>query len=1033
MRVVHKHDDFVRPGSRNLQEPPVSFLIGMTCPAPFRRAGRCALARLAVPFLSLAAVIATASAGAQVCATPGRDGPGGVLSGVVNTYYPANASVTAGSSTTISLLAATAGSVPIAAGDLLLVIQMQDATIDVRNSARYGGNNGTGSGATNWGTAGQYEFIVATSAVGIGGGTLSFRGAGAANRLVYSYTNVVPVSGVTAQKRFQVVRVPQYSSATLGGGIVTPAWNGRAGGVLVLDIAGTATVSGVVSADGKGFRGGAGRGATGGNNGGPNDYRVGANVGYHGQKGEGVAGTPQYVWDGAAMTNTGVDGYRNGSSARGAPANAGGGGTDGNPGNNDENSGGGGGGNAGAGGRGGNSWNSNLNVGGRGGALSASAQGRLILGGGGGAATTNNATGFPGAGLASSGAPGGGIIMLRAGRIAGSGTLSANGMDANNTVTNDGSGGGGAGGSILVYATTNSGMSALTLSARGGNGGSNSGGGVPHGPGGGGGGGFIATNGGGPATILFGGANGTTSNGAFNATGGASGTYIASVNGGTLPGISPSSLCIPQLTVTKTTSTASVTAGGTATYTVTVTNAAGRDTARSIVLSDTLPAGMTFASGTPPTLLGGATFDGTVLPAVGDAIVRGGVFAIPGGAQVTATFTVNVAGRAAPGVRQNGAVATYLDPERTIVAGTTTAIYNSASSPGEDVNVAGAPDLRISKSHSGSFIAGRPGVYAIVPSNAGFVATTGTVTVVDTLPAGLTFASFTGAGWACAAAAQIVTCTSGAAIAAGAAGSTISLTVTVAVGAAPGVTNIAAVAGGAEPAGNADDNRVTDPTAVLLAGVAVTPDGVVVPRLPSNAVSYTQTYAITNSGSAGDVLTLVVTGTPGTIVAIVSVNGVAGPTTTITVAAGATANVNVVYTVKDTAASLTDSLRLKATSGNDPLSFDNGEAVITVIRAQLSMTKEMYRDDRVTLIGPADQVQPGEFVQYKVTITSSGGADATTVIVTDALPGPVTYDSATGDAAGWTFTPAGANLTAQLAGTLPAGQSRFFWVRVRVQ
>ena len=72
-------------------------------------------------------------------------------------------------------------------------------------------------------------------------------------------------------------------------------------------------------------------------------------------KGEGIAGTPAYVYNsiiGTASGNqTGADGYPNGDRARGAPANAGGGG-------NQHNAGGGGGGNGGIGGFGGNSWNS---------------------------------------------------------------------------------------------------------------------------------------------------------------------------------------------------------------------------------------------------------------------------------------------------------------------------------------------------------------------------------------------------------------------------------------------------------------------------------------------------------------------------------------------------------------------------------------------------------------------------------------------------------------------------------------------------
>jgi uncharacterized repeat protein (TIGR01451 family) len=103
-----------------------------------------------------------------------------------------------------------------------------------------------------------------------------------------------------------------------------------------------------------------------------------------------------------------------------------------------------------------------------------------------------------------------------------------------------------------------------------------------------------------------------------------------------------------------------------------------------------------------------------------------------------------------------------------------------------------------------------------------------------------------------------------------------------------------------------------------------------------------------------------------------------------------------------------------------------------VTRAGITMAKQLYRDDRTTLVNGAAKVTGGEYVQYRVTVTSTGGADATTVSITDPIPAEVTYDSATPDAAGWTIVTGAGTLTADLAGTLAAGASRFFWIRVRV-
>lgn len=108
------------------------------------------------------------------------------------------------------------------------------------------------------------------------------------------------------------------------------------------------------------------------------------------------------------------------------------------------------------------------------------------LGGGGGAGSTNDNVNFAN----SSGGTGGGIVIIRAGSIAGTGSISANGGDAPDVLTDDGAGGGGGGGWILVSARQASSPS-LTMTARGGAGGDASGG---MGAGGGGGGGYIGTS-----------------------------------------------------------------------------------------------------------------------------------------------------------------------------------------------------------------------------------------------------------------------------------------------------------------------------------------------------------------------------------------------------------------------------------------------------------------------------------------------------------------------------------------------------------
>lgn len=489
------------------------------------------------------ATIALRSPTIAVCAVPGRDGSPTSLSGVVNTYYPGTATANAGAAS-ISVGASQGATTPIASGDLLLVIQMQDAAIDYTNTSSYG-NGSSGSGATNYNSAGLYEFVRATGPVS--GGSVPIQGTGTGLGLRNTYTND-NATAIQGQRRFQVVRVPQYDSATVTGQITAQAWNGSTGGIVVMDVAGTLTFSGGgINVDAKGFRGGGGQqlsGQTGGSN---TAYRTRATPPsgtplYNGNKAEGVAGSPNYMYDGTATLASG-SGYPDGtnadaSRARGAPGNAGGGGTDGNPSANDQNSGGGGGGNGGAGGLGGNTWSSNLSLGGFGGAVFPYAAGRLAMGGGGGSGSRNNSTG-----VQSSGGQGGGLIIVRANSITGTANLSANG-GVGVTPANDGGGGGGAGGSVLVFARTGV-LTSLTINAKGANGTNADPTGSAHGPGGGGAGGVIYLSSAAVSTSVTGGANGTTTAAAnaYGATSGTAGVTNTNLTESQIPGVTSGATC----------------------------------------------------------------------------------------------------------------------------------------------------------------------------------------------------------------------------------------------------------------------------------------------------------------------------------------------------------------------------------------------------------------------------------------------------------------------------------------------------------
>jgi len=123
----------------------------------------------------------------------------------------------------------------------------------------------------------------------------------------------------------------------------------------------------------------------------------------------------------------------------------------------------------------------------------------------------------------------------------------------------------------------------------------------------------------------------------------------------------------------------------------------------------------------------------------------------------------------------------------------------------------GVADLTAIVSHSAEFVSGSQGTYTIRAANAGSAASTGTVTITDTLPAGLVPMGVSASGWNCQISGQTVTCSTGAAIAAGQSSQPITLVVNV-TGAPGSVTNSVTISGGGET--NTANNSASDATTI---------------------------------------------------------------------------------------------------------------------------------------------------------------------------------------------------------------------------
>lgn len=381
--------------------------------------------------------------------------------------YTVTTSIATGSGTIT--LSSTPSSGCLAAGDEIIIINLEGTSSDNAN-------------------VGKYE----TATVGsISSATISL-----ASTLANTYDG-------TTQK-IMVQRVPNYTSVTINGSttLTASAWNGTKGGVLFFRATGTVTVTGTISVNSLGYRGG-----TNTANGESYDGTVGAGgaIGSAGTNGGG---------SGSGDTSASPQGTRGGGGASGAVNSGGDQGAGGGAGGGYGGGGGGGGGGAdcnatagtgglgggtgvSAGGGGGGMWNGSCNLPGNGGnagnaggganGSNASAGGAVgsgsTTGGGGGGGRGDGPGGVGGVGSGGGGGGGtygssdlstlffgsgggggnmsgnngqigGGIISISADTLTNSGSITSNGADATSASSESGAGGAGAGGSILLSANT---------------------------------------------------------------------------------------------------------------------------------------------------------------------------------------------------------------------------------------------------------------------------------------------------------------------------------------------------------------------------------------------------------------------------------------------------------------------------------------------------------------------------------------------------------------------------------------------------
>jgi uncharacterized repeat protein (TIGR01451 family) len=202
-----------------------------------------------------------------------------------------------------------------------------------------------------------------------------------------------------------------------------------------------------------------------------------------------------------------------------------------------------------------------------------------------------------------------------------------------------------------------------------------------------------------------------------------------------------------------------------------------------VTVTEALPSGLSLVS-----------MSGTGWTCVSTSCTRGD--ALAGGSSYPAiTVMVNVAANASsPQLNQVG------------VTGGGSAMANASDSTVVAAVSLANPVLSISKSHTGNFTQGQQNAsYTVTVSNAnGVSASSGTVTVTEALPSGLSLVSMSGTGWTCVSA----SCTRADALAGGNSYPSITVMVNVAANASSPQLNQVSVAGGGSAMASASDSTV---------------------------------------------------------------------------------------------------------------------------------------------------------------------------------------------------------------------------------
>ncbi len=329
-------------------------------------------------------------------------------------------------------------------------------------------------------------------------------------------------------------------------------------------------------------------------------------------------------------------------------------------------------------------------------------------------------------------------------------------------------------------------------------------------------------------------------------------------------------------------------------------------------------------------------------------------------------------------------------------------------------------DLSIVKSADADPVAaGATMVYTLDVANAGPSDTTG-ASIVDTLPAGLTFLAGSSDG-RCSGPAPTITC-SGINVAAGGADS-LDIAVSVPAGIAAGstLTNSAVISPGTgeQDTNAANDTATVDTPVERTSALQVVKSDSTDPVIAGTTMSWT--VAVTNFGPSIDNNVTLTDSLPSGVT-FVSATGPCTETSSgsnvvscafgtlpVSPTAGSTVSTTITVDVADGLAAGTVLVNSATADGDASAPVVGTEQTTVDVSSDVTMTKT----------APAS-VSAGDSYSYVVTVANDGPSDATGVIVTDILPPELTSDSWTATAGFATCS--GSPLRCTPGSTAPDGQ-----------